>query len=57
MQKEQSEINKKAWSYRAYEWWEMKSGNPADTALDMKQNPQKYLRKHINYLGDIKGKK
>lgn len=57
MQKEQSEINKKAWSYRAYEWWEKKSGTPKDAAADMKYNPEKYLRKHLGYMGDVKGKK
>lgn len=57
MQKEQSAINKKAWSYRAFEWWEMKSGSPEEAAKDIKGDPIKYLRKHIAYLGDVKGKK
>jgi SAM-dependent methyltransferase len=57
MQKEQSEINKKAWSYRAFEWWEKKSGSPKDAAEDIKRDPEKYLRKHIGYMGDVKGKR
>jgi 2-polyprenyl-3-methyl-5-hydroxy-6-metoxy-1,4-benzoquinol methylase len=57
MPNEQSEINKKAWTYRAYEWWNLKSGSPEDAAHHMKQNPQKYLKKHLAYMGEVKGKK
>lgn len=57
MQQEQSEVNKKAWTFRAYEWWEKKSGSPRETAENMIRDPEKYLRKHLQYLGEIKGKK
>lgn len=54
---EQSEINKKAWSYKAYEFWRNNIGLPTDIAADMKNQPEKYLRRHIKYLGDVKGKR
>lgn len=57
MQKDMSEINKKAWSYRAYEWWETISGSPKETAKDMKRDPRHYVRRHIDYMGDVAGKK
>jgi 2-polyprenyl-3-methyl-5-hydroxy-6-metoxy-1,4-benzoquinol methylase len=57
MQKEMSEINKRAWSYRAYERWETKSGSPLETAKEMKRDPLQYVRRHIDYLGDVAGKK
>jgi SAM-dependent methyltransferase len=57
MQKNQSEINRKAWSYRAYEFWTSNNGLPGDCARAMMAEPEKFLRRHIEFLGDVKGKK
>lgn len=57
MQKEQSEMNKKAWSHKAYEWWEKKSGSPKEAAEDINRDPGKYVRKHLGYMGDVNGKR
>jgi 2-polyprenyl-3-methyl-5-hydroxy-6-metoxy-1,4-benzoquinol methylase len=54
---EQSEVNKKAWSYRAYEFWTNNLGLPNEVAKDMISNPKKHLRRHIEFLGDVKDKK
>lgn len=53
----QSEINKKAWSYRAYEFWKNNMGLPTVVAQDMLKRPNYHLRRHIEYLGDVNGKK
>ena len=53
----QSEMNKKAWNYRAYEFWNMYNGVPKDVANEMVKNPHNWVEKHIEYLGDVKGKK
>lgn len=55
--REQSEVNKKAWTYRAYEWWTKYNGSPKDAAKEMIENPQGWLSRHINYLGNVKGKR
>lgn len=53
----QSETNKKAWSYKAYEFWMNELGSPSDVAKDMIKQPEKYLQRHLEYLGDVKEKK
>lgn len=53
----QSEINKKAWSYKAYEFWMNGLGSPSDVAKDMIKQPEKHLLRHLEYLGDVKGKR
>lgn len=53
----QSETNKKAWSYKAYDFWNTELGLPVDVAEDMVKQPEKHLRKHLEYLGDVKDKK
>ncbi|MDD4297870.1 MAG: class I SAM-dependent methyltransferase [Ruminiclostridium sp.] len=53
----QSKINKKAWNYRAYEFWNKYNGAPEDVAKDMIINPELRLKRHIEYLGDVKGKR
>ena len=53
----QSETNKKAWSYKAYDFWNTELGLPVDVAEDMVKQPEKHLRKHLGYLGDVKDKK
>jgi ubiquinone/menaquinone biosynthesis C-methylase UbiE len=55
--KNQSEKNKKAWSFRAYEFWMNELGSPSNVAKDMIKQPEKHLRRHLEYLGDVKGKK
>jgi SAM-dependent methyltransferase len=55
--KKQSEMNKEAWSYRAYEFWMKELGLPEDLARNMLKEPQKYLRRHLELLGDVKEKK
>jgi len=55
--REQCEINKKAWSYRAYEWWLQKNGEPEELSKLMIENPKRYLRRHLDLIGDVKGKK
>jgi 2-polyprenyl-3-methyl-5-hydroxy-6-metoxy-1,4-benzoquinol methylase len=57
LQSEQSKINKAAWSYRAYEWWEKKSGNPREAAQLMLSDPKSFLRRHYEYFEGIEGKK
>lgn len=54
---QQSEANKSAWSYKAYEFWVQYNGLPQEAAADMMRQPRKYLRRHIEYLGDVDGKK
>ncbi|MDT8719542.1 class I SAM-dependent methyltransferase [Clostridium sp. 19966] len=53
----QSETNKEAWSYKAYEFWTNNLGSPAGFAQELKKQPEKHLRRHLEYLGDVKGKK
>ena len=53
----QSEMNKTAWSYRAYEFWVKELGLPKDLAREMVNDPQKHLRRHLEFLGDVNGKK
>jgi len=53
----QSKTNKKAWTYKAYEFWTNELGSPSNVAKDMIKQPEKHLRRHLEYLGDVKGKK
>lgn len=53
----QSEMNKKAWSYRADEFWIKELGQPREVAKDMLKRPTYHLRRHIEILGDVNGKK
>lgn len=55
--KEQSQANKEAWSYRAYEFWSQKTGLPKEAAEDMKRAPEKRLRRFLKYLGPVQSKK
>lgn len=55
--KSQSEMNKEAWSYRAYEFWEKNYGLPCVIGKEMAKQPEKYLRDHLEFLGEVKGKK
>ncbi len=53
----QNSANKEAWNYRAYEWWTKYNGSPKDAAAEMKKNPKQWIRKHIDLIGEVKGKK
>lgn len=57
MQEKMSEINKKAWSYRSYEFWNKIKGTPCEVARDMAKDPGVYIRRHKEYFGEVKGKK
>lgn len=54
---EQSIANKKAWEYRAYEFWNKRDGSPMDKANKIMENPKVCLKKHQQYFQNIKGKK
>ncbi len=52
-----SRQNKKAWTYNAYDFWTKELGTPEVIGAKMMSNPEHYLRRHIRYLGNVKGKK
>lgn len=52
-----SRQNKKAWTYNAYDLWVKELGTPEEIGTKMMSNPEYYLRRHIRYLGNVKGKK
>ncbi|PZE19027.1 class I SAM-dependent methyltransferase [Paenibacillus xerothermodurans] len=54
---EQSEINKKAWEYRAYEFWNKRDGSPEEKARLILENPLASLKKHKNLFEHVRGKK
>ncbi|MCB2299254.1 class I SAM-dependent methyltransferase [Clostridium tagluense] len=54
---EQSISNKKAWEYRAYEFWNNRDGSPMDNANKILKNPKACLKKHKEYFNHIEGKK
>jgi SAM-dependent methyltransferase len=57
MQHQQSEVNRKAWSFRAYEFWNNHIGTPAEAAKMMINDPKQKLRRHLQYFGDVQGMK
>lgn len=50
-------INKNAWEYRAYEYWNINDGKPQDLADKIMKDPMARLKYHGKYFEDIKGKK
>ncbi|WP_424769443.1 class I SAM-dependent methyltransferase [Paenibacillus sp. sgz302251] len=54
---EQSKINKKAWEYRAYEYWNKRDGSPEEKARQILENPLAALKKHKNLFNHVRGKK
>jgi 2-polyprenyl-3-methyl-5-hydroxy-6-metoxy-1,4-benzoquinol methylase len=54
---EQSIKNKRAWEYRAYEFWNNRDGSPMDKAIKIQKNPIECLKKHKEYFNNIEGKK
>ncbi|GAA0321102.1 class I SAM-dependent methyltransferase [Bacillus carboniphilus] len=49
--------NKKAWEYRAYEFWNKKYGSPIERAKQIVANPRASLKKHQEYFDYIEGLK
>ncbi|MFB9324505.1 class I SAM-dependent methyltransferase [Paenibacillus aurantiacus] len=54
---EQSRINKKAWEYRAYEFWNKRDGSPQEKARRILENPRAALKKHKHLFEHVQGKK
>lgn len=54
---EQSIQNKKAWEYRAYEFWHIRDGSPEEHAKKLMQDPLACLKKHKEYFQQVEGKK
>lgn len=54
---EQSITNKKAWEYRAYEFWNKRDGAPEQKASEILKNPKACLKKHQQYFENIDGKR
>lgn len=54
---EQGSKNKKAWEYRAYEFWHKRDGSPAEKANKIIENPRAALKKHKDYFEQVSGKK
>lgn len=52
---EQSAINKKAWEYRAYEFWLKNEGTPEERARIIMKNPMARLKEHEKYFHNVKG--
>lgn len=51
----QSRINKNAWEYRAYEFWNRRDGSPNEKAKEILKNPKASLKKHQEYFEEIDG--
>lgn len=52
-----SAINKTAWEYRAYEFWNQRDGAPADKAKVILADPKASLKKHQHYFEEVIGKR
>lgn len=52
---EQSGINKNAWEYRAYEFWNKRDGSPKEKAKEILKNPRASLKKHQEYFDELDG--
>lgn len=51
----QTEANKTAWEYRAYEFWTKRDGTPAEKAKELLKDPRASLKKHRGYFHDVEG--
>lgn len=51
------ELNKAAWTTKAYEAWLELYGTPEDVARALVSHPEKKLRRFIHHLGDLNGKR
>lgn len=54
---EQSKLNKVAWEHRAYEFWNIRDGEPNKKAEEILKNPKECLKNHQKYFEDISEKK
>lgn len=54
--REQASINKAAWEYRAYDFWNQ-AGSPAEKAADIKSDPLARFHFHRKYFENIARKK
>lgn len=54
---EQSQRNKKAWEYRAYEFWNKRYGSPNQKAKQILKSPINCLKKHKSYFDQFEGVK
>jgi len=54
---EQSKQNKRAWEYRAYEFWVKRHGLPEEKAKELLKDPLSSLKKHKQYFEHIEGMK
>ncbi|MFD2178290.1 class I SAM-dependent methyltransferase [Veronia pacifica] len=56
--REQSQLNKKAWNYRAYEFWCNKYGEPREFAKRLLRDPTNNINsRYTDFFQDIKGSK
>ncbi len=55
--REQAVVNKTAWEYRAYEFWNQRHGTPAEKAASIKADPLARFHYHKKYFSNISGKK
>lgn len=55
--REQSQKNKKAWEYRAYEFWNKRDGSPMEKATQLVKDPIANLKKHKHFFENVTGKK
>lgn len=54
--REQAAINKTAWEYRAYDYWNQ-GGSPAEKAASIKTDPLSRFHFHKKYFVNVNGKK
>lgn len=52
----QAETNKRAWEYRAYEFWSSQA-TPAEKAAQLRADPEYALRHFRRELGDVRGQR
>ncbi len=52
---DQSNTNKVAWEYRAYEFWVSRHGTPQENAKDLSEDPLLKLKKHKKYFDNVVG--
>ena len=51
----QTETNKTAWEYHAYEFWQKRDGTPAGKAKQILKDPRASLKKHQEYFHGVEG--
>lgn len=51
----QTETNKTAWEYHAYEFWQKRDGTPAGKAKEILKDPRASLKKHQEFFHDVDG--